>query len=244
MTASTAGRDEPMREHLDRVRDRIRESARRAGRDEATISLLAVSKAKPAADIETLAELGQRAFGENYLQEALEKIRSLSHRESLNWHFIGPMQSNKTRPVAEHFHWVQTVDRIKIARRLSRQRPDTLAPLNVCIQVNISREPQKAGVLPEDVAALADAVAELPGLRLRGLMCLPAPATDETAARAPFRALREQLETLNGRGHELDTLSMGMSADLEAAVLEGSTMLRVGSALFGPRATGASPERP
>lgn len=224
-----------MQARLERVRQRIEHAAERAGRDPDSIRLLAVSKAKPALDVEELASLGQRAFGENYLQEALDKIGSVPGREGLEWHFIGPLQSNKTRSVAEHFDWVQTVDRLKIARRLNDQRPDNLDPLRVCIQVNISREPQKAGVMPEALGELAEAVAASPRLRLRGLMCLPAPADDEAAARAPFRRMRELVDELNREGHALDTLSMGMSADLEAAILEGSTMVRVGSALFGPR---------
>lgn len=224
-----------IRERLDTVRNRIRVAAERCGRKPDDIRLLAVSKAKPAADVAALAELGQRAFGENYLQEALEKIRAVPGRESLEWHFIGPIQSNKTRAVAEHFDWVQTVDRQKIARRLNDQRPEGLEPLQVCIQINISGEPQKAGVMPEDARKLADTIATFPKLRLRGLMCLPAPARDETAAREPFRRMQVLASELREAGHELDTLSMGMSGDLEAAVLEGSTLVRVGSALFGPR---------
>lgn len=224
-----------MQARLERVRQRIEHAAERAGRDPDSIRLLAVSKAKPALDVEELASLGQRAFGENYLQEALDKIGSVPDRGQLEWHFIGPLQSNKTRSVAEHFDWVQTVDRLKIVRRLNDQRPDNLDPLQVCIQVNISREPQKAGVMPEALGELAEAVAASPRLRLRGLMCLPAPADDEVAARKPFGRMRALADELTRAGHALDTLSMGMSGDLEAAVLEGSTLVRVGSALFGPR---------
>jgi pyridoxal phosphate enzyme (YggS family) len=224
-----------MRERLEQVRNRIRDAADRCDRDPEAIRLLAVSKAKPASDVAELAGLGQRAFGENYLQEALDKIQAVPGRDRLEWHFIGPLQSNKTRAVAEHFDWVQTVDRQKIARRLNDQRPDTLEPLQVCIQVNISDEPQKAGVMPGEALDLAEAIAGFPKLRLRGLMCLPAPAPDEDAARVPFRRMRALATELGEAGHDLDTLSMGMSGDLEAAVLEGSTLVRVGSALFGPR---------
>lgn len=232
MTAASHS-PEGMPHRLEKVRERLRQAARRADRDPDAIRLLAVSKAKPASDVAEMAALGQRAFGENYLQEALEKIRSVPER--LEWHFIGPLQSNKTRPVAEHFDWVQTVDRLKIARRLNDQRPEELEPLQVCIQVNISGEPQKAGVMPQALEELAAAVADLPRLHLRGLMCLPAPADNEAAAREPFRRMRELAGELDRAGHTLDTLSMGMSGDLEAAILEGSTMVRVGSALFGPR---------
>ncbi|MEA5445905.1 YggS family pyridoxal phosphate-dependent enzyme [Gammaproteobacteria bacterium AB-CW1] len=218
-----------------RVHERCRIAAERHQRNPEDIRLLAVSKAKPAALIREAAALGQREFGENYLQEAVEKIDSLSDLPDLIWHFIGPLQSNKTRSVAERFDWVHSVDRLKIARRLSGQRPESLPDLNVCIQVNISEEPQKAGVAPSDVPELADQVAALPRLRLRGLMCLPAPSDSEDSQRRPFRALKALADQLQAQGHELDTLSMGMSADLEAAIAEGSTLLRVGSALFGAR---------
>jgi pyridoxal phosphate enzyme (YggS family) len=179
--------------------------------------------------------MGQRDFGENYLQEALGKIAAFEDRGTACWHFIGALQSNKTRAVAEHFDWVHTVDRLKIARRLSAQRPGSMAPLQICLQVNLDDEAQKAGVEPESVAALAAAVAKLPGLRLRGLMCLPRPRPDLEAQREPFRRLRRLRDALAADGLDLDVLSMGMSDDLEAAVLEGSTLLRVGSAIFGPR---------
>lgn len=234
MTA-VSDRSDGIQNRLERVRKRIEDAAERAGRDPGNIRLLAVSKAKPASDVAELATLGQRAFGENYLQEALEKIRSVPERDRLEWHFIGPLQSNKTRPVAEHFDWVQTVDRLKIARRLNDQRPEGLDPLQVCLQVNISGEPQKAGIMPDALKELAEGVAGFPRLRLRGLMCLPAPADDEAAAREPFHRMRELAGELDRAGHTLDTLSMGMSGDLEAAILEGSTLVRVGSALFGPR---------
>ncbi|MCP1728394.1 pyridoxal phosphate enzyme (YggS family) [Natronospira proteinivora] len=223
-------------QRLTSVRRRIRDAARQAGRDPEAIRLLAVSKTKPMADIQSLAEAGQQDFGENYLQEALDKMEGLAETEPpLCWHFIGPIQSNKTRPIATHFDWVHSVDRFKIARRLSEQRPDHLPPLALCLQVNISEESQKAGVAPDQAAELADAVAELPKVQLRGLMCLPAPEEEERAQRQPFRKLAALMADLNAGGHSLDTLSMGMSADLEAAVLEGSTLIRVGTALFGSR---------
>ena len=179
---------------------------------------------------------GQRAFGENYLQEALDKIAALRQQApGLEWHFIGPMQSNKTRPIAEHFDWVHSVDRLKVAQRLSEQRPSGLAPLNVCLQVNISGEASKSGVAPAEAPALARAVAALPRLALRGLMAIPEPAAGEAAQRQPLRALRLLAERLRADGLALDTLSMGMSADLAAAIAEGSTMVRIGTAIFGNR---------
>jgi len=179
---------------------------------------------------------GQRAFGENYLQEALDKIAALKDRApDIEWHFIGPIQSNKTRPIAENFAWVHSVDRLKIAQRLSEQRPAALAPLNICIQVNVSGEASKSGCAPQDLPALAHAVAALPGLRLRGLMAIPEPASSEAEQRRPLRQLRELAEQLRAEGLALDTLSMGMSADLAAAIAEGATMVRIGTAIFGER---------
>jgi len=223
-------------QRLAAVQERIRLAAQDAGRPAEEIRLLAVSKTKPAADVQALMEAGQRDFGENYLQEAEDKIATLSGLEPRpSWHFIGPIQSNKTRAISRLFDWVQSVDRLKIARRLSEQRPPELPPLNVCIQVNISREAQKAGVLPESVAELADEMDALPGLRLRGLMAIPAAHEDPAQQRQSFAALRGCLESLQASGHSLDTLSMGMSGDLEAAIMEGATLLRIGTALFGPR---------
>jgi pyridoxal phosphate enzyme (YggS family) len=184
--------------------------------------------------VRDLAACGQREFGENYLQEALDKQAQL-HDLPLLWHFIGPIQSNKTRSIAEHFSWVHSVDRLKIAERLSAQRPAGLPPLQVCIEVNVSGEASKGGVATAGLPALADAVAALPGMQLRGLMAIPAPATDVAAQRAAFRQVRAAFEALVARGHPLDTLSMGMSADLEAAILEGATIVRIGTALFGER---------
>lgn len=219
------------------ARTRLRNALADAGRAQDATELLAVSKTKPAAMIRQAWQLGQRQFGENYLQEALEKQTELADLDDIVWHFIGPLQSNKTRAVAEHFDWVHSVDRLKIAKRLSEQRPTHLAPLNICLQVNISREASKAGVLPEALEELAKDVATLPNLRLRGLMAIPAPAEGLDAQRQPLAALREALTALQNALPEapLDTLSMGMSDDLEAAVLEGATLVRLGTAIFGAR---------
>lgn len=229
--------NESLGHSYDQARERLRNALQDAGRTQDAAKLLAVSKTKPAAMIRQVWQLGQREFGENYLQEALEKQTELADLEDIVWHFIGPLQSNKTRAVAEHFDWVHSVDRLKVAKRLSEQRPTHLAPLNICLQVNISREASKAGVLPEDLQALAKEVATLPHLRLRGLMAIPAPAESLDAQRQPLAALREALTTLQNSlpGAHLDTLSMGMSDDLEAAVLEGATFVRLGTAVFGAR---------
>lgn len=203
-----------------------------------SVTLLAVSKTFPAEAVRQAHAAGQQAFGENYVQEALAKIEALADlRAQLQWHLIGPLQSNKTRPVAEAFDWVHSVDRLKIAQRLAEQRPPALPPLQLCLQVNISGEDSKSGVAPADVPALAQAVAALPRERvvLRGLMAIPEPAGDFEAQRRPHRALRELLAAVNAQGLALDTLSMGMSADLEAAVAEGATIVRVGTAIFGRR---------
>ncbi|GAB4296718.1 MAG: YggS family pyridoxal phosphate-dependent enzyme [Thiohalomonadaceae bacterium] len=216
------------------VRQSIQQAAERYQRMPETVALLAVSKTQPAAAIRVAAAAGQRRFGENYLQEALAKMAELGDLE-LEWHFIGPLQSNKTRPVAEHFAWVHSVDRLKLAERLSAQRPEALPPLNVCLQVNISAEASKSGCSLAELPELARAVAALPRLRLRGLMAIPAPADGLERQRQPFRRLREALEQLNAAGLQLDTLSMGMSDDLEAAIAEGATLVRVGSAIFGAR---------
>ncbi|MGK8205063.1 YggS family pyridoxal phosphate-dependent enzyme [Burkholderia cenocepacia] len=221
---------------LESVHRRIADAARAAGRDPATVSLLAVSKTFPADDVRAAHAAGQRAFGENYVQESVDKIDALADlRASLEWHFIGPLQSNKTRAVAERFDWVHSIDRLKIAQRLAEQRPAHLPPLNVCVQVNISGEASKSGVAPAEVADVARAVAALPSLRLRGLMAIPEPAADIETQRAPHRALRALFDALRTDGLPLDTLSMGMSADLDAAVLEGATIVRVGTAIFGAR---------
>ena len=222
---------------LQAVHQRLTNACTRAGRSADSVTLLAVCKTQPAAAVRAAHAAGQRAFGENYVQEGLVKIEALADlRPELEWHLIGPLQSNKTRAVAEAFDWVHSIDRLKIAQRLSEQRPAWAEPLQVCLQVNVSGEPSKSGVAPTELPALAQAVAALPRLRLRGLMAIPEPAGDEAAQRQPHRALRELLEALRQQGLALDTLSMGMSADLEAAVLEGATLVRVGTAIFGERA--------
>ncbi len=224
-------------DNLREVRQRIAAAESRYGRAAGTVRLLAVSKTWPAAMLRRAAAAGQRDFGESYVQEALPKMEALGGLP-LCWHFIGPIQSNKTRDIASRFHWVHSVDRIKIARRLSAQRPAGLPPLEVCIQVNISAEASKSGVSAGEAAALAEAVAQLPRLRLRGLMAIPAPTPDFAEQRAHFRQVRVLQDTLIAQGHALDTLSMGMSGDLEAAIAEGATVVRVGTALFGVRGEG------
>ncbi|MDQ0142228.1 pyridoxal phosphate enzyme (YggS family) [Cupriavidus necator] len=222
--------------NLQAVRQGIAAAAQQAGRQPADIALLAVSKTVSPDRIRAAYAAGQCEFGENYVQEGIDKIAALADlRDRLQWHFIGPLQSNKTRPVAEHFDWVHTVDRLRIAERLSAQRPAGMAPLQVCIQVNISGEASKSGVAPAGVPALAQAVATLPGLRLRGLMAIPAPAGDAAAQRRPFAALRAMLQALRADGLALDTLSMGMSGDMDAAIAEGATLVRIGTAIFGAR---------
>lgn len=224
----------PIHENLQAVLRRIDAAVKAAGRLPGSVSLLAVSKTWPAGDIAEAFAAGQRAFGENQEQEGARKIAALAHLP-IEWHFIGPIQSNKTRPIAEHYAWVHSIDREKIARRLSDQRPASLPPLMVCIQVNISGEASKSGVEPEDALALARAVSALPGLRLRGLMAIPAPTEDVELQRAQFRQLKQLYEDMRAAGIDLDTLSMGMSDDLEAAVAEGSTIVRIGTAIFGRR---------
>lgn len=218
-------------ENIAKVGERIRAAAQASGRDLDHIGLLAVSKTKPAVAVREAYAAGIRDFGENYLQEALEKQAELSELP-LIWHFIGPIQSNKTKPIAEHFAWVHSVDRLKIAQRLSEQRPTGLPPLNICLQVNVSAEDSKSGCAPAELAALAQAVSQLPNLRLRGLMAIPEPTDDVAAQRAAFARLRELRD---GLALPLDTLSMGMSHDLDAAIAEGATWVRIGTALFGAR---------
>ena len=219
---------------LESLRRQIRTAERRYQRDAGSVSILAVSKAKSAGDIRALAEAGQVDFGENYLQEALAKQSALSGLP-LTWHYIGQIQSNKTADIARNFDWVHSIDRLKIAQRLSQQRPDDLAPLQICLQVNLQNEPGKAGVSTTAAGQLANAVAQLPNVQLRGLMVIPQPSNDFDAQRAVFAELRILLEQLNAEGLAMDTLSMGMSADWEAAVAEGATWIRIGTALFGPR---------
>ena len=219
---------------LQAVRDRIRAAEQAAGRASGSVALLAVSKTHPPEAIRAAHQAGQRAFGENYLQEALAKQAALAALD-LEWHFIGPLQSNKTKAVAADFDWVHSIDRLRIARRLAEQRPRERPPLHCCIQVNVSGEQSKSGVAPEALPELARSVAGLPGLRLRGLMAIPAPAQDDAAQRRPLAQLRELYEALRRDGLALDTLSMGMTDDLEAAVAEGATIVRIGTAIFGPR---------
>lgn len=249
--------DFPLQQNYERVLARIERACEAAGRKRASVRLLAVSKTFPAADVLALAALGQRAFGENYVQEALDKISTCRDERSqpsegpgrtapLEWHFIGPIQSNKTRAIAESFDWVHSVDREKIARRLAEQRPAANAALHVCVQVNVSGEASKSGVAPQEALALASLCATLPGLRLRGLTAIPEPTDDVSLQRRRFAQLRELHERIRAAlareaaGH-FDTLSMGMSADLEAAIAEGATIVRIGTALFGnrPPKTGA-----
>ena len=221
-------------EQVRSVRQRIESAVRAAGRNVDSVTLLAASKAQPIDSIRALAQLGLTHFGESYVQEGLQKRETL-HDLPLTWHFIGRLQANKTRPVAGSFDWVHGVDRLKIAERLSEQRPFHAPPLNVCLQVNVGDESSKGGVTSQDLPVLAAAVAALPRLKLRGLMCIPPEEQDPSRQRAWFAKVRRELEALNAAGAELDTLSMGMSGDLEAAILEGATLVRIGTALFGPR---------
>jgi pyridoxal phosphate enzyme (YggS family) len=223
-------------ERLQAVLEHIGQAAQTAGRPPDAIQLVAVSKTQPADAIRQACIAGQHAFGENYLQEALEKMAQLSDLP-LEWHFIGPIQSNKTRPIAEHFHWVHSIERLKIAQRLNDARPDSLPPLDVCIEVNISGEASKDGVEPNETRALADAIMQLPRLRLRGLMTIPAPTDDIALQHRQFRMVRDLFEKLRGEGLPLDTLSMGMTEDFPAAIAEGSTIVRIGTAIFGARNT-------
>ena len=235
----------PIATQLEQVRKRIDKACESAGRDPRSVTLLAVSKTFGPEAVIAAVQAGQLAFGENYVQEGVDKIAALADwaaaqpvPPALQWHCIGPLQSNKSRPVAEHFHWVHSVDRLKIAQRLSQQRPPELAPLQVCLQVNIDGGPNKSGVAPADALALALAVQDLPGLVLRGLMTLPEPSEDAAQMLAVHKQARELLDRLNASGRlyqPLDTLSMGMSADLDLAVAAGSTMVRVGTAIFGDR---------
>ncbi len=221
-------------DNLQAVHARISNAAAAVGRSPESVRLLAVSKTWPLACVLDAAEAGQRAFGENYVQEGIEKIAAVSGR-NLEWHFIGPLQSNKTKQVAEHFDWVHSIDRLKVAERLSAQRPAYLPALQVCVQVNVSGEASKSGCAPDQALALCRAVAALPGLQLRGLMAIPEASDDMAAQRIPFRKLRELSEQIRTAGVPLDTLSMGMSHDLEAAVAEGATIVRIGTAIFGER---------
>ncbi|WP_415902621.1 YggS family pyridoxal phosphate-dependent enzyme [Neptuniibacter sp. QD29_5] len=221
--------------NLNKVRSEIASSATKSGRKTSDITLLAVSKTRPANDIRIAANEGQVHFGENYLQESLEKINELKAL-GLCWHFIGPLQSNKTRAVAENFDWLHTLDRFKIAKRLSEQRPADLAPLNVCIQVNISNEESKSGCLPSELTALVNVISELPNICVRGLMAIPKATQDAQEQQVAFAKMKALQLELQAKYPQLDTLSMGMSGDMDAAIAEGSTIVRIGTAIFGPRA--------
>jgi pyridoxal phosphate enzyme (YggS family) len=221
-------------ERIAAVQERVARAAAGAGRSAHSVTLLAVGKAQPLESLAAAAACGLEHFGESYLQEALAKMTALRDRE-LTWHFVGRVQANKTRPIAEAFAWVHALDRLRIAERLAAQRPFHAPPLNVCLQVNLADEHGKGGVTPAELPALAAAVARLPRLSLRGLMCVPPEESEPARQRAWFARLRELLERLNATGARLDTLSMGMSGDFEAAIAEGSTIVRLGTALFGPR---------
>lgn len=220
---------------LAKVTARIHQAAASAGRDPQTVQLIAVSKTQPPEAIAQAYAWGQRRFGENYLQEALDKQIVLQHLPELEWHFIGPIQSNKTRPIAEHFNWVHSVDRVKIAQRLNEQRPVNLPPLNICVQVNIDDETTKSGVSLAELPTLIAALAPLTRLKLRGLMAIPAASDDPAQQRKAFAKLRSALQVLNLQGFGMDTLSMGMSGDMESAIAEGATFVRVGTDIFGTR---------
>lgn len=229
--------------NLQQLRQRIRAAATQCGRDPEEVTLLAVSKTKPASAVEEAIEAGQLAFGENYVQEGVEKIEALAAHPEVEWHFIGPLQSNKSRLVAEHFAWCHTVDRLKIAQRLNDQRPDSLPPLNVLIQVNISDENSKSGIMLEALSELAQQVAALPRLRLRGLMAIPAPESDYARQLAVCQRMADAFRQLKQRYPDVDTLSLGMSDDMEAAIAAGSTMVRIGTAIFGARDYARNPQQ-
>ncbi len=227
-----------IRERLEKVRQEIREAEARFGRTPNSVALLAVSKTWPLANILEAAECGQIEFGENYIQESVDKIDTLYKQPNapqLEWHFIGSIQSNKTKEIANRFQWIHSIDRLKIARRLSEQRHPSLAPLNICLQVNISGETSKSGATPEEALSIAQEMSELPNLKLRGLMAIPAPSDSFEKQREIFSQVRNLQEALNQQGLALDTLSMGMSGDMEAAIAEGATIVRVGTAIFGQR---------
>jgi len=219
---------------LAQIRQRISDTERRFNRDPDSVQLLAVSKTRPVAAIKAAIDAGQACFAENYLQEAVEKIMFFNKPE-LIWHFIGSIQSNKTRDIAQHFHWAHTIDRIKIARRLSEQRPDHLPPLNICLQINISGENTKSGITPDELTQLADDCSSLANIKIRGLMAMPTQESDFERQRIPFRQLRLLFTELQNSYPDLDTLSMGTTSDLEAAIAEGATMVRIGTAIFGAR---------
>lgn len=222
-------------QNLATIKQKIEQVENQANRPQNSVKLLAVTKTKPVTAIEQAIEAGQHCFGENYVQEGIEKVQCFAGNDQLEWHFIGALQSNKTRPVATHFDWVQTVDRLKIAQRLSEQRPDDLAPLNVLIQINISDENSKSGIAPEEMFALAEQIADLPRLTLRGLMAIPKPESEPEAQRVALSQMAILFEQLKEKYTSVDTLSMGMSDDLVSAIECGSTMVRIGTAIFGAR---------
>lgn len=224
-----------LEQHYQQVSQRLQQACDQSKRAPQTVKLLAVSKTKPAAMVETIYQQGQRSFGENYLQDAQEKIDALQHLTDIEWHFIGPIQSNKTRPIATHFHWAETVCRDKIAQRLNDQRPADMPPLNVLLQINISGEDQKAGIHPDEVDQLAALVAQLPNLSLRGVMCIPENTQDDAALAQQFEAMQRLFQQLQQGYTSVDTLSMGMSADMALAVAYGSTEVRIGTDIFGAR---------
>lgn len=221
---------------IQKTREHILEVERKCGHS-GKVTLLAVSKTKPAQMIRDAWACGQKAFGENYVQEGVDKVQELADLTDIEWHFIGPIQSNKSRLVAENFHWVHSVDRLKIARRLSEQRPEDKAPINICLQVNIDNQSTKSGLMPDEVLTTAKEVIALKGVKLRGLMAIPAPSDETHQQRVPFRAMKELLTRLQEQfpAEQLDTLSMGMSGDMEAAIEEGATIVRIGTAIFGAR---------
>ncbi|WP_455199690.1 YggS family pyridoxal phosphate-dependent enzyme [Kaarinaea lacus] len=221
-------------DNLAKISQRIHKAATAAGREADSVRILAVSKTHSVDKIREAYAAGLTSFGESYVQEAIQKILELNELP-LEWHFIGPVQSNKTKSIAEHFHWVQSIDRLKIATRLNEQRPEHLPPLNICVQVNISMEASKSGIVQQALLEFVEQLLDLPRLKLRGLMAIPQKCTDEHQQRAIFRELRQMFDDLNQQGYQLDTLSMGMSNDLEAAVMEGSSMVRVGTGIFGAR---------
>jgi PLP dependent protein len=225
-----------LNDNISKLLERVRRMSQKSQFHNSDILVLAVSKTRPPEDIRAAFSAGLSHFGENYLQEALDKMQTLEDLP-LTWHFIGPIQSNKTRPIAEHFDWVHSIDRVKIARRLSEQRPPSSAPLQVCLQVNISGEGSKSGVTLEELEDLAQQVVALPNLELRGLMCIPAATQHEEQQKAAFKLMRETFEALQAQVPQMDTLSMGMSGDMDAAIAEGATLLRIGTAIFGPRNT-------
>lgn len=228
---------ENIEQNIARVQQQIRQAASTAGRHENEIMLLAVSKTKPVSDIRTAYDQGLRHFGENYLQHAEAKILELKDLEDIHWHFIGPIQSNKTRRISELFDWVHSIERLKIAHRLHEQRPPSLPPLNVLLQVNIDAEPSKAGIPPDEVMALANEVQQFSSLRLRGLMAIPSISSDYEQQCIPFARMKELFDELQAKYPTCDTLSMGMSADMQAAIAQGSTLVRIGTAIFGARTT-------